>query len=83
MNQTLVECERVDERLQSRTGRAWTARPIDLSLDLRVEEISRADLREHVHVSDINEHCRGILKSATAIFAKVILDSSLNQLLFL
>ncbi len=67
MNEALVDCERINEWLQSRTGRARTACSINLSLNFRVEEIRRTDLREHVHVSDVDQHRGGVLKSAIAI----------------
>src|SRR5438270_7133941 len=83
MNQSLIKRERVNERFEGRTGGARTPRPIHLSLNLAVEEIGGADLREHVHRSDIDQQRGGVLNSAIMISADIIGHSPLDQLLFL
>src|SRR2546423_11598664 len=45
MNQALLECERVNERLERGTRRARTARAIDLAVDVDLVEIGGTDLR--------------------------------------
>src|SRR5881397_4030963 len=54
MNQSLFYAERINEWFQCGTGRARRTCPIHLSLDLGVEKIRRADLREHVHAPCID-----------------------------
>src|SRR5437588_3947479 len=49
MNQALLECERVNERLKRRTGRARTARAVDLTVDVDLVEIGGTNLRQHFH----------------------------------
>src|SRR5437870_12679568 len=54
MNQPLLERERVNERLQGRTGRTRTAGSVDLAADVDLVEVGRSNLREHVHRSRVH-----------------------------
>src|SRR5512132_2992194 len=82
MNQSLLERERVNERFQRRTRRAWTARSVDLTVNLSLVEIRRTDLNEHVHCAGIDQkHCC-VFDTAIAIIRDVIGYSSLNRFLF-
>src|SRR4029434_313950 len=81
MNQSLLERERIDERLQSGTGRARRRGSVTLSLYLSVKELRRADLRQHIHVAGIDQQRGSIANPATAICPNIICDPSLDQLL--
>ena len=81
MNQPLFHCQRVNERLQSRTGRTRAARAINLTVDLDLAKIGGTNLRQDVHGSDIDKQGGGILDSAVAIYSDVIGDAPLDELL--
>ena len=83
MNESLFERERVDKRLQCRTGGALAACAINLTVDLDLVEISRADLREHIHRSGVHEKGGGIFNSAIAAEHDVIRNSTLDRTLLL
>src|SRR5947207_5922067 len=83
VNQSLLERESVNKRLQGRTGRPRTARSVDLAVDVDLIEIGGANLREHVHCPRVDQHCGGIFDSAIATPGNVIGDSSLDRLLLL
>src|SRR5205814_4855427 len=61
VNQSLIDRECEDERLERRTRRAPAARAIDLSGYFRVEKIRRTNFCEHFHAARVDEHGRGIL----------------------
>ena len=82
MNQALLERERVNERFQGGTGRAWTARSVDLAVDVDLVEIGRTDLREDFHCSRVDEQRSSVLDSAIAVRRDVIGDPALDRLLF-
>ena len=82
MNQPLLERERVNERLQRRTRRAWTARSVDLAVNVGLVEIRRTDLGEHVHCAGIDQKHRCVFDPAIVISRHVISYSPLNRLLF-
>src|SRR5712671_4730879 len=82
MNQSLLERERVNERFQRRTRRAWTARSVDLTVNVGLVEIRRTDLGEHVHCADIDQKYRCVFDAAITIIRDVIGYSSLNRFLF-
>src|SRR6266576_660985 len=81
MNQSLLERERVNERYQRRTRRAWPARSVDLAVNVGFVEIRRTDLGEHVHCTGIDQKHRCVFDAAIAIIRDVIGYSSLNRLL--
>ena len=82
MNQSLLERERVNERFQRRTRRAWTARSVDLAVNVSFVEIRRTDLGDHVHCAGIDQKHRCVFDAAIAIIRDVIGYSSLNRFLF-
>ncbi len=82
MNQSLRERERVNERFQRRTRRAWTARSVDLAVNVSFVEIRRTDLGDHFHCAGIDQKHRCVFDAAIAIIPDVIGYSSLNRLLF-
>src|SRR6266496_5469207 len=81
MNPSLLERQRVNERFQRRTRRAWTARSVDLTVNVGLVEIRRTDLGEHIHCAGIDQKHRCVFDSAIAIIRDVIGYSSLNRLL--
>src|SRR2546430_8626369 len=81
MNQSLLKCEGINERLQGRAGRARTARSIYLTVYFGFVEVGRTNLGEHVHCAYIDQKYRGVFDAAIAIACYVIGDSSLNRLL--
>src|SRR6476646_7817223 len=82
MNQSLLERQRVYERFQRRTRRAWTARSVDLTVNVSPVEIRRTDLGEHGQCTGIYQEHRCVFDVAIAIIRDVIGYSSLNRLLF-
>ena len=81
MNFSLVQSERVNERLQCRTGGARPARPIDLAVNLGIREIGRADLRQDFHRFEIDQQRGGVHNSAIAVLCDVIVHPLLERLL--
>ena len=61
MDQPLLHAERVYEGFEHRAGRAPRVRAIDLSEDVVVEEVSRADEGAHAHVAGIDQHGGGVV----------------------
>src|SRR2546423_14908067 len=82
MNQSLLERERVYERFQRRTRRAWTTRSVDLAVNVGLVEIRRTDLGEHVHCAGVDQKHRCVFDAAIAIIRDVIGYSSLDRSLF-
>ena len=78
MNQSLLECERIDKRFESRTRRARRARSVHLALYVSVKEIRRAYLRQHIHVARIDQQGGSVLNSATAICSNIIANPPLD-----
>src|SRR5947208_7960361 len=83
MNQALLECERVNERLERGTRRARTARAIDLAVDFDLVEIGGTDLRKHFHRARVHQYRGRVFNPAIATPGNVIGDSSLDRLLLL
>src|SRR2546429_21342 len=81
MNQSLLKCEGINERLQGRAGRARTARSIYLTVYFGFVGVGRTNLGEHVHCAYIDEKYGGVFDAAIAIACYVIGDSSLSRLL--
>src|SRR4029077_19976654 len=82
MNQSLLKRQRVNKRFQRRTRRAWTARSVDLAVNVSFVEIRRTDLSDYVHRTGIDQEHRCVFDSAIAIIRDVIGYSSLNRPLF-
>src|SRR5207247_10973949 len=81
MNQSLLECERIDERFQSGTRRARRTCSINSSLYFGIEEIARTDLSKHIHAARIDQQRGGSLNPTTAIRSTTICDTSRDSLL--
>src|SRR5262250_1184470 len=81
MNQSLLDRERVNERFQRRTGRARTARSVDLTVDVSLVEIRRTDLSEYIHCAGIDQKDRRVFDAAIAVIRDVFGYSSLDRLL--
>jgi len=79
MNQSLLERERVHEWFQRRTGRAWTSRSVDLTVDVGLVEIRRTNLGEYVHCAGINQKHYCVFDSTVAIVRDVIGYSSFKR----
>ena len=79
MDESIPAPERARRRMVLVWNRASAgACSVHLSLYFGVEEIGRADLREHIHRPRIDQQSGGILDSATAICSNVVRDSALD-----
>jgi len=81
MNASLIERERVNERLQRRPRRARSPCSIHLALNFLVRKIRGADIRENFHAAEVDQQRRGVLDSALAILRDVIGDAPFQHLL--
>src|ERR1043166_5328588 len=79
MNQSLLERQRVHEWFQRRTGRAWTARSVDLTVDVGLVEIRRTNLGEYAHCAGINQKPCCVFDSPVWIVRDVIGFSSFKR----
>src|ERR1041385_9547417 len=79
MDQSLFERERVNERFQRRSRRAWTARSVNLTINVNLVEICRANLGKYVHRAGIDQKHRRVFNPAIAVICDVIDYSSLNR----
>src|ERR1051325_10598110 len=83
VNQSLLERERVNEWFQRRTGRAWTARSVHLTVDVGFVKIRRSNVREHVHGAGIDQKRRCVVDTAIPAVRDVIGYSALDCSLLL
>src|ERR1043166_8367113 len=79
MDQSLFERERVNERFQRGSRRAWTARSVNLTVNVNLVEICRANLGKYVHRAGIDQKHRRIINPAIAVICDIIDYSSLNR----
>src|SRR3954453_273689 len=79
MNDPLVDRERVNEWLQSRTRRTEAPCSIHLSMDSDVAEISRPRLDDHVQRSSVHHQSGRIFDSPAATNGDVITNPFLDQ----
>src|SRR5262249_23259040 len=81
MNQSRLERERVNERLECRAGRSRAARAVHLAVDVDPVEISRSNLRQHIHRTRIDQKGGRVFDSAIPAPCHIIRDSSFDCLL--
>src|SRR4051812_36515461 len=81
MEQPLIESERVHEGLERRSRRTFRGDAVDLSINVFVPIIGRADPRFHAHVPCVDEHRRNISDPNVAELSDVTRDLELHDAL--
>ena len=63
MDDSLVDCQPVHERLERRSRRAFRTRTVDLAGNRVFEEIRRTDRRDDFHRPIVDQHRTGVVDS--------------------
>src|ERR1700733_6193241 len=81
MDESLIDRERVDERLQRGARRALRGRAIDLPGDRVVRESGGADHRADPHIAGVDQQSGGVLHAQALLLTDIPLQDALDQVL--